>query len=210
MQGALVVVSGFSGTGKGTVIRRLLETRGGYCLSVSVTTRAPREGEVHGREYFFITRDEFQNMIENDELLEYATYVDNSYGTPESFVREKTQEGMNVLLEIEIQGALKVKAKHPEALLVFLIPPSAAELEKRLTGRGTEDAATVRKRLSRAAEEADVVGAYDYVLINDDLDTCVEELDTLVKIQKCRQFQMADKVSEIKRDLKALIGGKTL
>ena len=137
-KGILVVVSGFSGAGKGTVMKRLMEKYDDYALSVSATTRKPRPGEEDGREYFFRTRDEFEKLIEEDALLEYAQYVENYYGTPRSYVEEQLQAGRNVILEIEIQGAMKIKEKIPEALLVFVTPPTVEELERRLTGRGTE------------------------------------------------------------------------
>ena len=142
-KGILVVVSGFSGAGKGTVMKRLMEKYDDYALSVSATTRKPRPGEEDGREYFFRTRDEFEKLIEEDALLEYAQYVENYYGTPRSYVEEQLQAGRNVILEIEIQGAMKIKKKIPEALLVFVTPPTVEELERRLTGRGTETAQVI-------------------------------------------------------------------
>ena len=160
-KGILVVVSGFSGAGKGTVMKRLMEKYDDYALSVSATTRKPRPGEEDGREYFFRTRDEFEKLIEEDALLEYARYVENYYGTPRSYVEEQLQAGRNVILEIEIQGAMKIKEKIPEALLVFVTPPTVEELERRLTGRGTETAQVIADRLARAGEEAECMGQYD-------------------------------------------------
>ena len=139
-KGILVVVSGFSGAGKGTVMKRLLEKYNDYALSISVTTRNPRPGEEDGREYFFRTKEEFEKLIKEDALIEYAQYVENYYGTPRSYVEEQLQAGKNVILEIEIQGAMKVKEKIPEALLVFVTPPTVEELEKRFKVRGTEPA----------------------------------------------------------------------
>ena len=153
-KGILVVVSGFSGAGKGTVMKRLLEKYNDYALSISVTTRNPRPGEEDGREYFFRTKEEFEKLIKEDALIEYAQYVENYYGTPRSYVEEQLQAGKNVILEIEIQGAMKVKEKIPEALLVFVTPPTVEELEKRLKGRGTETAQVIAERLARAGEEA--------------------------------------------------------
>ena len=141
--GKLVVVSGFSGAGKGTVIKATLEKYPNYSLSISATTRKPREGEVNGREYFFKTIEEFEKMIADDMLVEYAQYVGNYYGTPKDYVFEQMAEGRDVILEIEIQGAMKMKEKFPESLLFFMTPPSGAELMNRLKGRGTEDEATV-------------------------------------------------------------------
>ena len=153
-KGLLLIISGFSGTGKGTVINRLLEKYDEkYALSISATTRSPREGEQDGREYFFKTREEFEEMIAKDELIEHACYVDNYYGTPKRYVEEKLEAGKNVILEIEIQGALDVKRLFPEAVLIFLLPPSVAELERRLRERGTETEEVVRARMERAAKE---------------------------------------------------------
>ena len=142
-EGILVVVSGFSGAGKGTIMKQLLKTYDNYALSVSATTRKPREGEVHGREYFFVTKEEFEKKIAEGELIEYAKYVDNYYGTPTDFVMEQRRMGKDVILEIEIQGALKVKEKYPDTLLLFVLPPSAATLKERLIGRGTEELSVI-------------------------------------------------------------------
>ena len=168
-KGILVVVSGFSGAGKGTVMKRLLEKYDDYALSVSVTTRAPRPGEEDGIAYFFRSREEFEQLIREDALIEYAQYVENYYGTPRSYVEEQLSAGRNVILEIEIQGAMKVKEKIPEALLVFVTPPTVAELEKRLKGRGTETDQVIADRLARAGEEAKGMDQYDYILVNDDV-----------------------------------------
>ena len=175
-KGILVVVSGFSGAGKGTVMKRLLEKYDDYALSVSVTTRAPRPGEEDGIAYFFRSREEFEQMIREDALIEYAQYVKNYYGTPRSYVEEQLSAGRNVILEIEIQGAMKVKEKIPEALLVFVTPPTVAELEKRLKGRGTETDQVIADRLARAGEEAKGMDQYDYILVNDDVEECVDHL----------------------------------
>ena len=149
-QGILVVVSGFSGAGKGTLMKALLEKYHNYALSISATTRSPREGEQDGREYFFVTRDKFESMIEEKELIEYAQYVNNYYGTPRQYVFQQMADGKDVILEIEIQGALKIKERFPEALLLFVMPPSADELKHRLTSRGTETADVIAARLHRA------------------------------------------------------------
>ena len=154
-QGVLAVISGFSGAGKGTLMRALLERYDNYALSISATTRAPREGEVDGREYFFKTREEFEQMIEHDELVEYAQYVGNYYGTPKEYVFSNLKAGKDVLLEIEIQGALKVRRQFPDALLLFVTPPSAEVLKNRLIGRGTETMDVIEHRLARALEEAE-------------------------------------------------------
>lgn len=180
-KGILLVVSGFSGAGKGTLMKKLLEKHANdYALSISATTRLPRPGEVNGREYFFVTKDEFRKMIDQDELIEYASYVDNFYGTPRKYVEEQLRAGKNVILEIEIQGALKVKEKLPETRLFFITAPSADELKNRLEGRGTETKEVIEARLSRAYEESLGMEQYDYFVINDEVDRAVEELHTLV------------------------------
>ena len=181
-KGILAVVSGFSGAGKGTLMKALLSGYADqYALSISATTRGPREGEVDGREYFFKTREQFEQMIERDELIEHACYVGNYYGTPKSYVMEQLEAGKNVILEIEIQGALKVKEKFPNTLLLFVTPPSAEELRKRLEGRGTETQEVIDGRMKRAIEEAEYMDQYDYLVVNDELDVCVEEMHHLIQ-----------------------------
>lgn len=149
-RGCLVIISGFSGAGKGTVVRELTSRYDNYALSISATTRAPRKGEENGREYFFKTREEFEELIKQDALYEYAQYVSNYYGTPKAYVQQQLDAGKDVILEIEVQGALNVKAKNPEALLLFVTPPSAQELKRRLIGRGTETLEVINERMARA------------------------------------------------------------
>lgn len=202
-KGILVVVSGFSGAGKGTVMKRLMEKYDDYALSVSATTRNPRPGEEDGREYFFRTRDEFEKLIEEDALLEYAQYVENYYGTPRSYVEEQLQAGRNVILEIEIQGAMKIKEKIPEALLVFVTPPTVEELERRLTGRGTETAQVIADRLARAGEEAKGMGQYDYILVNDTVEECVDHLHQIIVSEHSRAFRNVEFIADIQEQTKA-------
>jgi guanylate kinase len=202
-KGILVVVSGFSGAGKGTVMKRLMEKYDDYALSVSATTRKPRPGEEDGREYFFRTRDEFEKLIEEDALLEYAQYVENYYGTPRSYVEEQLQAGRNVILEIEIQGAMKIKEKIPEALLVFVTPPTVEELERRLTGRGTETAQVIADRLARAGEEAEGMGQYDYILVNDTVEECVDHLHQIIVSEHSRVSRNAEFIADIQKQTKA-------
>ena len=178
-RGVLAVLSGFSGAGKGTVVKRLVEKYDNFALSISATTRKPREGEVDGREYFFKTVEEFEDMIANKQLIEYAKYVNNYYGTPKEFVEKMLDEGKDVILEIELQGALQVKEIMPDTVLIFVTPPTAEELERRLIGRGTEDIETVNKRLARAYEESAYMEKYDYILINDVVEDCVEDLNSI-------------------------------
>ena len=200
-QGILAVVSGFSGAGKGTLMKELLSRYDNYALSISATTRSPRDGEVHGREYFFVTDEEFDRMVREEQLLEYARYVKHSYGTPKSYVMEQLQAGKDVILEIEIQGALKVKEKFPETLLLFVSAPDAAELRRRLTGRGSESGEVIRERLARAKEEAEGMDRYDYLLINDDLDACVEEMHRIIQAQHARMSNNRRFVEKIRGEL---------
>ena len=202
-KGILIVVSGFSGSGKGTLMKELL-TRypDTYALSISATTRLPREGEVDGREYFFVSKDEFEKMIAKGELIEYAKYVENYYGTPRDYVEKKLDEGKDVILEIEIQGALKVKEAFPETLLLFVTPPTAEELRSRLTGRGTESAEVIEGRMKRAAEEAEFMDRYDYLIINDVLDECVEEMHQIIQGEHRRGFRNTAFMEHMKEELK--------
>ena len=200
-QGILVVVSGFSGAGKGTLMKELLKRYDNYALSISATTRAPREGETDGKEYFFVTKEQFEKMRDERKLVEYAQYVNNYYGTPKEYVEQKMAEGKDVILEIEIQGALKVKKRFPDALLLFVTPPSAEELRRRLVGRGTETLEVINARLARAAEEASGMEAYDYLLINDDLDRCVEEMHQLIQLQHRKTSYHLDLLSKMREDL---------
>ncbi len=200
-KGILVVVSGFSGVGKGTVVRRLVSDYDCYALSVSATTRAPRDGELDGREYFFKTKEEFEKMVAEDAFLEYACYVENSYGTPKHYVEEQLAAGKNVILEIEIQGALKIKEKYPEAMLIFVVPPSAEALKQRLIGRGTESMEVVEKRLARAVEESEGIEKYDYVIENDDLDTCVRELHEMIASERGRVFRNLQNIEELQKEI---------
>lgn len=205
-QGILVVVSGFSGAGKGTLMKALLEKYDNYALSISATTRNPRQGEVHGREYFFLTVEEFENLIEKDQFIEHARYVSNYYGTPRAYVEEKMAEGKDVILEIEIQGALKVKEKFPETLLIFVVPPSAEELKKRLIGRGTETMEVIEQRMKRATEEAEEMDSYDYILVNDELDKAVEDLHNLIQSQHMQASCNLELIKTMKEELKAVAG----
>ena len=179
-RGVLTVISGFSGAGKGTVVKQLLQEYD-YGLSISATTRSPREGEQDGREYFFKTKEEFEKMIREHQLIEYAQYVGNYYGTPKEYVVQQLEQGKDVILEIEMQGALRVREILPEVNLIFLTPPTVDELERRLVSRGTETAEVIRERMARAKEESAYMKEYDYVVINDDLDECVENVHQLIR-----------------------------
>ena len=201
-KGILTVVSGFSGAGKGTLMKNLMAKHGeNYALSISATTRGPRPGEEHGREYFFISKEEFEKMIANDELIEYAKYVDNYYGTPKNYVETQLREGKDVILEIEVQGALQIKEKFPETLLLFVTPPNAEELKNRLVNRGSETMEVIESRMSRAGEEAEIMDKYDYLVINDDLDVCTEQMHNIIKSAHFRCALNDAFIDEIKKEL---------
>lgn len=206
--GILIVFSGFSGSGKGTVMRELMERHHqNYALSISATTRSPRTGEKEGKEYFFKTREEFIKMIEKNELIEYAQYVENYYGTPKEYVRHQLDKGKDVILEIEIQGALKIKEQFPETVLLFVSPPSANVLKKRLVGRGTEPMDVIESRLSRAAEEANGIESYDYLVINDELETCVEEVHSIIISEHKKVSRNGIFIQKIREELKSFSKG---
>ena len=198
-KGILVVVSGFSGAGKGTLMKRLMEKYDNYALSVSATTRAPRPGEEHGREYFFHTKQEFEELILQDALIEYAQYVENYYGTPKAYVEKQLNAGKDVILEIEIQGALKVKKKLPDTLLLFVTPPTAEELKRRLVNRGTETMDVIESRLRRASEEG--MSEYDYILINDQIEECVDKMHAIIQSQHETVKNRRDFIKEITEEI---------
>lgn len=207
-QGILTVVSGFSGAGKGCVMKSLLK-KYDYELSISATTRAPRMGEEDGREYFFLTRDEFQGMINNNELVEWAEYVGNYYGTPKKYVENQLNAGKDVILEIEIQGALKVKNQFPDALLIFITPPTVEELRNRLIGRGTESIEKINQRLQRAADEVVHMDYYDYIVLNETnkLEECVEAVNRIIQNEHSKTSKNQIFLTKMKEELKAFKEG---
>lgn len=207
-KGVLVVVSGFSGAGKGTLMKELVARYDNYALSVSMTTRQPRPGEVEGVSYFFVDKDTFEETIAQDGLVEYARYCDNYYGTPRKWVEEQLESGRDVILEIEIQGALKVKEKFPETLLLFVMPPSAKELERRLTGRGTETAEVIKSRMERAVQESEGIENYDYIIVNDKLDECVAQMHAIIAAAHRRPAQNKEFIDHLRQELCSLVKGE--
>lgn len=206
--GVLIVISGFSGAGKGTLMKRLMECYDNYALSISMTTRAPRPGEVNGVHYFFVDKAEFEKTIEENGLIEYASYCGNYYGTPRAYVENCLSQGKDVILEIEIQGACKIREKYPDAVLVFVTPPDGAELEKRLSGRGTETEEVIRTRLKRAIEEAEGIENYDYIVVNDELDRCMEDIHAIVRAAGCRMKESVSRIENISHELSSYLKGE--
>lgn len=184
-KGVLLIISGPSGSGKGTIVERLVDDLG-YRVSISATTRNPRPNEENGVHYFFKTKEEFEKMIEAGELLEHACFCGNYYGTPKEYVERQLGEGNNIILEIEVQGALQVKKKYNDAVLIFTMPPTIAELRRRLVNRGTEDMETIDKRIKRAEEELEYLPQYDYIVINDTVEQAVRDVDCIVRAEKMR------------------------
>ncbi len=194
-QGILLIISGPSGSGKGTIVGKLCE-KNDFALSISATTRKPREHEENGVHYFFHTKEEFEQMRDRKELLEWAEFCGNYYGTPRNYVTEQLMQGKNVILEIEVQGALQVKKIYPEGVLVFMVPPNLEELGRRLTNRGTEDKETINMRLRRALEEMELVDEYDYLVINDTIEQATEDILTIVDAEgmKCSRNKDIKKI----------------
>ena len=185
-RGTLLVISGSSGVGKSTVIAQVMKERSDLYFSVSFTTRPPREGEVHGVNYYFVTREDFEERIRRGEFLEYAEYVGNYYGTSMEVIREKLDKGVDVLLDIEVQGAAKVREKLPDAVTLFLIPPSFEELSRRLRARGTDSEEKIAKRLETARREAKEIVNYDYVVVNDTVSHAAQEVLAVLTAAGCR------------------------
>ncbi len=206
-KGILIVVSGYSGVGKGTLIKKLISRYSQYALSISATTRAPREGEADGREYFFKTEEEFKELADTGRLFEYARYCDHYYGTPKDYVEEQLGQGRDVILEIEQQGAIKVKEQNPDALMLFVMPPDAQTLVERLRGRDTETEEVIQQRLAQAVEESKYVDRYDYMVVNADLDRAVEEVHQLIESQHMMISRNMDFAKQIQDELIELAGG---
>lgn len=203
-KGTLAIVSGFSGVGKGTVVKKMVEEYG-YALSISATTRQPRVGEENGVSYFFITKEEFEKRIAEQDFFEYAQYVGNYYGTPKSFVINMLDEGRDVILEIESEGAFKVKDQYPQALLIYMLPPSMNELKKRLVGRGTETEEVISKRLKKAVEtEMDRAEKYDFLIVNEEVDVCAKELSRMIKTRTGISPKWTDLLAKLREEAEDL------
>ncbi len=206
--GILIILSGFAGSGKGTIIKELLSRYDNYALSVSATTRAPREGEEEGVHYFFKTEEEFKEMIARGELLEYANYVGNYYGTPREYVKQQLLAGKDVILEIETEGALNIKREYPDAVLVFVMPPSVEEIHRRLLHRGTETEEIIEKRMKKAGFEITVVDRYDYLMVNDVLEESVELFNSIVKSQHMAVSRNRDYIEDKKKEFEEYLNRK--
>ncbi len=191
-RGFLLVLSGPSGSGKGTVSQALMEKNDEVVFSTSVTTRRPRPGEVNGENYFFVDLDEFESMVENEKLLEYAFVHTNYYGTPKDFVMEEIEKGEIVLIEIDVQGALQIKKNYKDAVFIFLLPPNMDELKNRLTKRGTETEEEINIRFENAFKEMDFVGEYDYFVVNDIVEQTVEEIENIISAERLRVKRYKD------------------
>ncbi|MGN0941749.1 MAG: guanylate kinase [Selenomonadaceae bacterium] len=196
-KGSLIVVSGPSGAGKDTICSAFLEREKNIAYSVSATTRAPRAGEVDGKNYYFVTREQFESMKEHDELLEWAEVYGNYYGTPIKKIQEKIAAGQDILLEIDTQGAMNVKRRFPNGVFVFILPPSLDELQRRIRGRGTEDEKTIEKRLGASVGEIKMASDYHYVIINDEVETAVEKLMAIVTAEHCCASRNQELIDEI-------------
>lgn len=197
-RGMLIVLSGPSGVGKGTVRQAMLaQTKRDFHYSVSMTTRTPRVGEVDGQDYYFVSKAEFEQEIAQDGMLEYAQYVDNYYGTPLKYVNQTLDAGRDVLLEIEVQGAMQVRKKCPDGVFIFLTPPDLLELRQRITKRGTDDAKTIDKRMQKAAQEIQMMENYDYAVVNDKIDLAVKRIDRIIASEHLRVPRVIDKYKKM-------------
>lgn len=199
-KGLLIVISGPSGTGKGTVCKALLQ-QNDFWISISATTRAPRKGEVDGENYYFLTKEDFLKRIDKDDFLEYAEVYGNFYGTPKSNVLEKLEDGKDVILEIDIQGALKVKENYPDGVFIFILPPSMEELKKRITNRGTETEESLMTRFKSAYQEINYVSKYNYAVVNDTVEEAVRKIECVIAAERCRVDRIKNTIFDSKEGL---------
>ncbi|HOQ75834.1 MAG TPA: guanylate kinase [Thermoclostridium sp.] len=195
--GLLIVMSGPAGVGKGSVIRRAMELDDSIAPSVSATSRKPRPGEIDGVHYFFKTREQFEAMIEEQRLVEWVEYCGNYYGTPKEYVTRELEKGKNIILEIEVEGSMKIKEMFRDSILCFIVPPSFGELERRLRGRKTEDEETIRKRLERAIEEFKYIPQYDYVVLNDSIEEAARRFVSIIHAERMRSFRNLDIIDRL-------------
>lgn len=208
-QGILIVVSGFSGAGKGTIMKALLAEHAQYALSVSATTRAPRPGEEEGKDYFFKTKEQFEQMIADGDLIEYASYVNHYYGTPKAYVEEMLSRGRDVILEIEIQGARAIRRQFPEAVLLFVTTKDAQELKNRLLRRGTEAQEVIAQRLLQAVQESEGIEEYDYLVVNEELEACVKEVHAIIESEHRKIRYNMDLVNRVREELRCFSKGES-
>ncbi len=204
MDGLLIVMSGFSGAGKGTLLKSVMSQYDNYVFSVSMTTRSPREGEVDGKDYFFVDRQTFEKTIEEDGLVEHAEYCGNYYGTPKAYIERKLKEGMNVILDIEVMGATQIKKKFPNALMIYVVPPSIEILRERLSKRGSETKEVIDKRLLKAKEECEYISDYEYIIVNDDLEEAKKKFINIVDTARQAVFRNNDFINELKQELESV------
>lgn len=196
-EGLLVVVSGPSGCGKGTICKELLRRNKDIIISISATTRKPRNGEVEGVNYFFIDKERFDAMVQNDEFIEYANVHGNFYGTPKKFVLDKLKNGESILFEIDVQGAIQIKKMYPKAVLIFIAPPSMEELKNRIVGRGTESKSDIEKRYENAFKELEYIKEYEYMVINDEVMNAVEKIESVIMAEKCKTIRQKELIKKI-------------
>ncbi len=204
MDGLLIVMSGFSGAGKGTLLKSVMSQYDNFVFSVSMTTRSPREGEIDGKDYFFVDRQTFEKTIEEDGLVEHAEYCGNYYGTPKAYIERKLKEGMNVILDIEVKGAMQIKKKFPNALMIYVVPPSIEILRERLSKRGSETREVIDKRLLKAKEECEYISDYEYIIVNDDLEKANEKFINIVDTARQAVFRNNDFINELKQELESI------
>ncbi|MDD4494422.1 MAG: guanylate kinase [Eubacteriales bacterium] len=196
-EGLLIVLSGPSGTGKGTLVKEIIKSRDGIKLSVSATTRKPRKGEIDGESYFFVSTERFCGLVGKDELIEWVEYCGNLYGTPEKFVIDSIHNGIDVIFELEVEGAERILSKFPQCVMIFVVPPSFKELRKRIEKRGTEDTNAIEKRLERAREEMEYINNYEYIVVNDKVKDAVEGINSIINAEKLKINRNSDLINKL-------------